>query len=154
MSRGRALEVLSEVRRGKGSLSGLSRAYGISPNTVRRATGAFRKKRGHWIPRPTDRIERWLKTYERGTRREVLVADSRTAALLSRYAHAVGIYLETGDTRPLAKFKGRTYRDAKGKVHRFETRAAAIRAATERSEADFEAFADLYAEPGEGDELG
>jgi hypothetical protein len=143
------LEVLSEVRQGKGPLSKLSRARGISPRTVRRATRGFRKRDRKWVPTRTDRIERWLKTYEKGARREVLVSDSRTASLLSRYAHAVQVYLDTGDSRPLARFKGRTYRDARGKVHRFETRPGAIRAAVERSESDFGAFADLYAEPHE-----
>jgi hypothetical protein len=145
----RALEVLSEARKGEGSLSKLSRARGISPRTVRRATGAFRRTDGRWVANRSDRIERWLKTYERGARTEVLIADSRTASRLSRYAHAVSAYLETGDSRLLAKFRGKTYRDAHGKVHRFETRPGAIRAAVERSESDFGAFADLYVEPHE-----
>jgi len=147
------LEVLSEARQRRGSLWKLSATLRISPKTVRRATGAFRKADGRWVATRSDRIERWLKTYERGARTEVLVSDSRTASLLSRYAHAVSVYLETGDSRALAKFKGRRFRDARGKVHRFETRPEAIRAAVERSESDFGAFADLYAEPHEDGEV-
>src|SRR5438445_5476271 len=77
-----ALKVLSEARRGEGSLSRLSREGGISPRTVRRATGAFRKKDGRWVATRSDRIQRRLKTYEQGRRTEVLVAASRTASLV------------------------------------------------------------------------
>lgn len=149
----RALEVLSEARRGEGSLSRLSRERGISPRTVRRATGAFGKREGRWLATRSDRIQRRLKTYEQGRRTEVLVADSRTASLVSEYVHAVQVYLETGDARPLAEFEGLTYRDAYDQVHTFETRPEAIRAAAERAESDFGAFTDLYAEPEEVDEL-
>ncbi len=83
----------------------------------------------------------------------MLVADSRTASLVSEYVHAVQVYLETGDARPLAEFEGLTYRDAYDQVHTFETRPEAIRAAAERAESDFGAFTDLYAEPEEVDEL-
>lgn len=149
LARRRALEVVSEARRGKGSLSKLARARGMSPKTVRRASGAFRKRGGRWVPTRSDRVERWLKSYEKGTRVEVLVRDSRTASLLSRYANAVGLYRETGDPSGLAEFNGRTYRDAHGAVHTFETDPAALRDAFERSESDFGAFVDIYVEKGE-----
>ncbi len=150
----RALEVLSEARRGEGSLSRLSRERGISPRTVRRATGAFRKKGNRWVATRADRIERRLNTYERGHRTEVVVADSRTASLLSDYAQAVKAYLDTGDARSLAEFEGVTYKDAYGQVHTLETRPEAIRAAVEVSESEFGAFTDLYAEPEGVDEFG
>jgi hypothetical protein len=152
VQRQQALQVLSEARRGKGWLSKLARARGMAPKTVRRATGAFRKQGGRWVATRQDRVERWLKSYENGSRVEVLVRDSRTASRLSRYANAVGHYLETGDARVLAKFEGKTYRDAYGVVHTFETDPAALRAVIERSESDFGAFADLYAEPETADD--
>lgn len=147
LARRRALEVVSEARRGKGSLSRLARARGMSPKTVRGASGAFRKQGGRWVPTRSDSVERWLKSYENGARVEVLVRDSRTASLLSRYSNAVGHYLGTGDPSGLAEFEGKTYRDANGAVHTFETDPAALRSIIERSESDFGAFADLYAEP-------
>jgi hypothetical protein len=152
LARRRALEVVSEARRGKGSLSKLARARGMSLKTVRRASGAFRKEGGRWVATRSDSVERWLKSYENGSRVEVLVRDSRTASLLSRYSNAVAHYLETGDPTELAEFKGKTYRDANGTVHTFETDPAAIRGAVERSESDFGAFADLYSEPEEVEE--
>lgn len=154
LTRRRGLEVVSEVRRGKGSLSKVARARGIAPKTVRRATGAFGKQGGRWVARPTDKVERWLKTYEGGYRTEVLVRDSRTATRLSRYANAVGRYIETGDATGLKEFEGKTYKDAAGKVHSLETSPDSIKAAIERSESDFGAFVDLYVEPGEVDESG
>ncbi len=154
LARRRALEVVSESRRGKGSLSKLARARGIAPKTVRRASGAFHKKGSRWVAARTDQVERWLKSYEKGYRVEVLVQDSRTATLLSRYANAVGRYRETGDPSGLEAFAGKTYRDAADKTHSFETDPAAIRAAMERSESDFGAFVDLYYEVGEVEESG
>jgi hypothetical protein len=152
LARRKALEVVSEARRGKGSLSKLARARGIASRTVRRASGAFRKREGRWVVTKTDRVERWLKSYEGGYRTEVLVDDSRTASLLSRYSNAVGRYLETGDPSGLADFEGKTYRDTTGAVHTFETNPDAIRAAIERSESDFGAYATIYVEQGEVDE--
>ena len=154
LTRRRALEVLSEVRRGMGSLSKLARARGMAPKTVRRASGAFRKRGGRWEATRTDRVERWLKTFEGGYRAEVLVRDSRTATLLSQYANALGRYRETGDASVLREFEGKTYRDAAGKVHDFETDPVALRSSFERSESDFGAFVDLYVETGEVDESG
>ncbi|EQD72189.1 hypothetical protein B1B_03951, partial [mine drainage metagenome] len=97
LQRQRALSVVSETRRGKGSLTKLARAERISPRTVRRATGTFRKQGGRWVPVHRDRIQRWLKSYENGQRVEALIDDSRTATLLSKYAHAVSQYLVTRD---------------------------------------------------------
>ncbi|MGP8073993.1 MAG: hypothetical protein ACLP74_03065 [Thermoplasmata archaeon] len=154
LNRRRALEVVSEARRGKGSLSKLARARGIAPKTVRRASGAFRKQGSRWVPTRTDQVERWLKSYENGFRVEVLIRGSRTATLLSRYANALGRYRETGDPSGLKAFARRTYRDAAGKTHTIETDPAAIRAAMERSESDFGAFVDLYYEIGEVEESG
>src|ERR1700693_4610113 len=62
LQRQRALSVLSQARRGKGSLSSLARNEGLSARTVRRATGAFRKRGGRWVATRQDRIQRWLKT--------------------------------------------------------------------------------------------
>lgn len=154
LTRRRGLEVVSEVRRGGGSLSKLARARGIAPKTVRRATGAFGKRGSHWVAKRTDKVERWLKTYEGGYRTEVRIRDSRTATQLSRYSNAVGRYIETGDAGRLKEFEGKTYRDAAGTLHTLETDPEAIRAAIERSESDFGAFVDLYVETGEVDESG
>ena len=152
LQRQRGLSVLSEVRRGEGSLTARSRAHGVSRDSVRRATGAFRKKGGRWVPSRRDRLQRWLKSYEGGRRVEVLIDDSRTATLLSKYAHAVNEHLLTRDPVVFRPFRGVTYRDAFGAKHSFETDGAAILAAVERSESDFGSFADLYAEPEEADE--
>jgi hypothetical protein len=138
--------VLSRARRGKGSLSKLARDEGISARTVRRATGAFRKRGGRWVATRQDRIQRWLKSYENGDRTEVLIDDSRAATRLSKYAHAVNEYLVKRDRRVFSPFEGETYRDAFGAEHTFETEPDAILAAVERTESDFAAFEALYSE--------
>jgi hypothetical protein len=94
-----------------------------------------------------------MKSYEDGRRVEVLIDDSRTATLLSKYAHAVNEYLITRDPEVFRPFRAKTYRDAFGTVHTFETNPEAIIAAIERSESDFGAFVDLYAEPEEAAEV-
>jgi hypothetical protein len=149
LARRRALEVVSEARRGKGSLSKLARTRGMSSKTVRRASGTFRKRGGRWVPTRSDRVERWLKSYEKGQRIEVLINNSRTASRLSQYSNAVGRFTQTWDPSGLAEFEGETYIDAFGKVHSFETDPDGIRAAIERAEDDLGAFAELYADPGE-----
>lgn len=149
--RQRALKVLSEARRGKGSLTKLSRAERISPRTVRKATGAFRKRGGRLAPTRKDRIQRWMKSYESGRRVEVLIDDSRAATLLSKYAHAVNEFLLTRDPEVFRPFRGVSYRDAFGVEHNFDTDGPAILAVVERSESDFGTFADLYAEPEEAE---
>jgi hypothetical protein len=141
-----ALLVLSKSRRSQVSLSAASSAGHIAPETVRRYTAAFRKQGGRWIPTKRDRIQRWLKSYERGSRTEVLVDDSRTATLISKYAHAIGEFLVTRDENLLGPFRTRIYTDAAGRAHSFETRPEAIVSAVERSESDFGEFADLYSE--------
>lgn len=149
LQRRQALTVLSEVRRREGSLTARARANRMSRDTVRKATGAFRKRGGRWVPSRQDRIQRWMKSYENGRRVEVLIDDSRTAKLLSDYANAVQKFLVTLDPELLRPFRGKTYRDAFGAEHTFETNPEAILAAVERSESDFGDFADLYAEPEE-----
>jgi hypothetical protein len=153
LRRQRALSVVSEARRGKGSLTKLARAERISPRTVRKSTGAFRKRGGRWVATKRDRIQRWMKSYENGRRVEVLIDDSRTATVLSKYAHAVNEYLVTRDPEVFRPFRGVSYRDAFGVEHTFETDGETILAAVERSESDFGAFADLYAEPEEAAEV-
>jgi hypothetical protein len=138
--------VLSKARRGKGSLTRLARAEGISARTVRTATGAFRKRGGRWVAPRQDRIQRWLQSYENGRRVSVLIDDSRTATRLSQYAHAVNNYLLDRNPAILRPFEGKIYRDAFGGEHTFETDPDALLAAVERTEADFAGFADLYSE--------
>ncbi|MGI0132815.1 MAG: hypothetical protein ACREDK_06980 [Thermoplasmata archaeon] len=151
-TRSRALEVLSGTRRGRGSLSGLAQKKGIAPKTARKYTRAFRKKGSRWFATRQDQLERWLKSYEGGYRTEVLVKGSRTASLLSRYANAVARYREAWDPSGLAEFIGKSYVDTLGKTHTFETDPVALRAAFERAEEDFGAFATIYYEHGEVDE--
>lgn len=147
--RSRSLTVLSRVRRGEGPLSRLAREERISPSTVRRATGAFRKRGDRWKATKMDRIERHMRSYEHGERIEVRINDSRTATLLSRYANAVGRYRETGDSSGLAEFQGKTYIDAEGREHGFEADPQALRDAFERSESDYGSFVEIYVEKGE-----
>ena len=64
-----SFDVLSEVRRGKGSLSHIARLHHTTPQTVLRHTHAFKKVGNRWIPKRYDKIERLTRTFEKGNRR-------------------------------------------------------------------------------------
>lgn len=105
----KALKVLGRVRDGE-SLTKASKAYGISPDTVRRYAGSAmeRDARGRWTAKPTDRLYRRMQFLVSGKRVTVEPANSREAAKIGRYWNAVDHFLATGDDRPLRKFRRMT----------------------------------------------
>jgi hypothetical protein len=89
--------------------------------------------------------------YEDGRERVVTVRGSKTASLIGKYDRDVRTFLEDPARDPsiLQKWKGRTFRDAAGNIHTFETDPYKLREAAERAEA--EGGFDIYPE---GDETG
>lgn len=141
--RERALEVLSSARKTHESLSGLAKKHGLAVKTVLRVTNGFRKARGRWKAKPTDHISRIMAINERGRGIFIEVRDSRQASLIGQYNAAVRQYLNTGNRKPLAKFKGKRVKDANGKFHVLETSPTAVRdIAEQREEAEF--HEDIY----------
>lgn len=125
-AREKSLEVLSEVRRNKKSLSKTSKDKGISLKSVLKNTNAFKKIGNLWMPKTYDRISRVMKINTDGKMISIEVNDSRTASLIGRYHNAVKKYLETGDTSELDKFKGKTVKDANGNTYVLETDTEAL----------------------------
>ena len=134
-----SLEVLRRVRRGA-SLSGASRAVGVSSATVKRHSGkALVKRRGAWTHRGWDRIARVMRIYENGSEQIVEVPDLSTASNIGRYHSIVGKYLDSGDESILREAQTyRLIRDVNGRTHELELRPDVLyRIATKRAEPEF-----------------
>jgi len=91
-----------------------------------------------------------MSSFEDGRRVRVVIRGSKTATLLGRYNRDVRTYLEDPARDPsiLRKWEGRTFKDARGQIHTFETDPAAIRSIYDRSETETGAV-EIYPE---GDE--
>jgi hypothetical protein len=102
----RAMHVLARMRRTGATLTAASREEHIDPRTVRKYLGSEIRRKG----RPT-KYDRRLRSMLLPTalgNTPVMVRGSRQATLLGRYMSAVGQYLRTGETKGLAKFKGKS----------------------------------------------
>ncbi|MGI0046642.1 MAG: helix-turn-helix transcriptional regulator [Nitrosotalea sp.] len=119
--RRRSLEVLSNKRNSKQSLSRISKNHGISVVTVIRNTNAFKKINGKWEPTKFDNISRMMIINEKGQEKSIEIKDSRIASVIGSYHNAVKMFLNTGDIAQLQKFKKKKIKDAKGKTHILET---------------------------------
>jgi hypothetical protein len=117
--REQSLDVLSKVRNGK-SLYEASKEIGIEPKAVVKNTNAFKKVNGKWIAKSQDRISRVMGIYENGKQEWIEIKDSRTASRIGKYNSAVKEFLRTGNKDILKPFK-KPFKDAKGKLHYFET---------------------------------
>jgi len=117
--REQSLDVLSRVRNGQ-SLYDASRELHTNPETVIKNTNAFRKSKGKWVAKSQDRISRVMGIYENGKQEWIEIKDSRTASRIGKYNSAVKEFLRTGNKDILKPFK-KPFKDAKGKLHYFET---------------------------------
>jgi hypothetical protein len=149
-----ALHVLARSRRFGEPLSRAARDAHTSPATVRRYLGrsGFRKLGSRWTPTKSDSILRRMSFYEEGRRRAAIVRGSKTASLIGKYDRDVEAFLEdpARDPSVLKKWEGRTFVDADGTVHAFETDPAKILSAVERAESDAGAF-EIYPDGGADD---
>jgi hypothetical protein len=128
----KSLEVLSKVRNGQ-SLSRASRQLHTNPETVIKNTNAFIKVKGKWIAKFQDRISRVMSIYENGKQQWIEVRDSRIASRIGKYNSAVNEFLKTGNKDILKQFK-KPFKDAKGKLHYFETDPDKLYEIAERQE--------------------
>jgi hypothetical protein len=99
-----ALEAVSIVRRERIPLSTAARRAGVAPSAVqfwaRDALSAGEV-------RASDRLTRQMLVISEGETVALDVRGSRQAGLVGEYWNAVSRFLETGDMRALAKFRGR-----------------------------------------------
>ena len=150
-----ALRVLGRSRRFNEPLSKAARDAHTAPETLRRYLGrsGFRKAGRRWKPTKTDSFLRRMAFYEDGRRKAVIVRGSKTASQIGKYNRDVRTFLEdpVRDPSVLKKWEGRTFVDAQGRVHTFETDPARILSAIERAESEYGSF-DIYPEGDESEE--
>jgi hypothetical protein len=112
----RVVAVVSKLRTEKTSLQQASKDLGISPRTVKRWAGSALQKQssGKWSANKSDTLLRVLTIPTPQGIREIAVRGSRQATQLAEYWNAVRHYLQTGDASRLAKFQGKSIKDANG----------------------------------------
>ena len=150
-----ALRVLARSRRFGEPLSKSAREAHTTPETVRRYLGrsGYRKVGSRWRPTRSDSLLRRMAFYEDGRRKAATVRGSRTASQIGKYNRDVRSFLEDPARDPsiLRKWKGRTFVDAQGRVHTFETDPRRILSAVKRAESEYGSF-DIYPEGDESEE--
>ncbi len=127
-ARERALAGVARMRRNGSSLSAAAEAEGTRPSTVRRYAGsALRQERPGARYRATayDRIARTLNFPTPQGALPVTVRDSRTASRIAEHMNAVRIYVNTGDSSALDRFKAKTFQTG-GKTYTFITDPATL----------------------------
>lgn len=129
-----SLDVLSQSRQSKKSLSKLAKENGISLKAVINNTKAFRKIKGRWIPKKYDKIPRIMIINENGGASSIQINDSRKAALVGKYHNAVKQFLLIGDDSKLLKFQNKRIKDIDGKWYSFETETERILEINEKIE--------------------
>jgi hypothetical protein len=149
-----AFRVLGRSRRFGEPLSKAARDAHTTPGTVRRYLGrsGYRKIGGRYRPTRSDTFVRRMAFYEDGRRRTVTVRGSKTASQIGKYNRDVRSFLEDpARDDSVLKWEGRTFVDARGQVHTFETDPARILSAVERAESETGAF-DIYPDGDESEE--
>jgi len=141
--RKKSLEVLSQTRKSKKSVSKIAKEQRISLRTVLHNTNAYKKKKRRWITKQFDTVPRVMKINEKGREVSIQINDSRTATLIGRYHNAVKKFLNTGDKKSLRRFRKKKIKDIDGNIHSFETNPASIIQINERIEEP--EFYELYA---------
>jgi hypothetical protein len=126
LARKKSLEALSLVRREKRSLPTAAKQIGLTQETIIRNTNAFRKVRGRWKAKSIDHIPRVMTIYEKGRKRIVEVANSRTASLIGEYHNRVKHFLDTSKSSFLRELPKKRFKDKAGRIHVLETDPRAI----------------------------
>jgi hypothetical protein len=71
-------------------------------------------------------------TYEKGRKRIVDIANSKTASLIGEYHNRVKLFLDTGKNSFLRELPKKRFKDVKGIVHTLETDPKAVFAIKQR----------------------
>ena len=124
-----SLEVLSEIRQSK-----VAHEKSISPITVIKYTGSFRKTKGRWIAKKSDSIPRSMVIYENGKEVSIELTSSKDATTVGKFHNAVKEYLNSGNDEALSRFNNKRVKDVNGKYHKFDTNASSIKVISEAIE--------------------
>lgn len=108
-TRNNAFKVLNDLRIKGSSLTRAAREVGISPRSVIRHVGTALNKQsnGRYAAKRSDRLTRYLEFLTPQGSVTLKVQGSRKASLIGEYSNAVKLYLETGDSDGLEKFRNK-----------------------------------------------
>lgn len=111
-ARERTLDAVRLMRHdGTLTVEGAARRAGTTVNAMLRyAAPALEKHGGRYHAKPYDRQARAMEFLTLQGREYIEVRDSRSRERIASYWNAVGQYAETGDDRPLRKFRGKSIR--------------------------------------------
>ncbi len=138
VARERAMKVPQLMREGHSFAQAARRAKTTPRTVLKYARSAFRKSpSGRWAVRPSDRLTRDIRIMTKDGIAEVRVRGSRPASRNARYFAAVQHYFRTGDTKPLAEFRGQSIR-AGGDTYPFITDVATLERLDAAGETTFE----------------
>ncbi len=112
----RVVHALSKMRTDRLSLYQASRESGVASSTVVRWGGSalHKRKNGQYAVRASDHLLRVLLILTIDGLREIAVADSRQASVVSGHWAAVHRYLATGDSSALRKYRHKYIKDTNG----------------------------------------
>ena len=115
----KTINVISEVRSGRRSLTGASQEFGVNHRLVKQiGRSAFRKSAsGRYVATSNDHLLRVLVVLTVNGLQTIGVNDFRQASLIGNYWAAVRRYLVTGDASKLESFDGATIRDVNGQEY-------------------------------------
>ena len=101
------LDVISKMRSEHVSLNRAAAETGVDPRTVIRLgkSALWKQSQGRYSAKKSDRLLRVLLTPGPDGMREIAVRGSKQAALIAEHANAVRKYVQTGDARPLRRFR-------------------------------------------------
>ena len=116
-----SLETLRRMRNGE-SLTSSIKEIGLSKNQVIKHLGKnIFKRKGRFVASLKDSIQRSMEFYDAKKGRVFVIAkNSKDASKIGKYFSAVRKAIE-GNKSDLKKFKGKYFKDANGKKHKFET---------------------------------
>jgi hypothetical protein len=139
----RSLEALNLMRARGYSLAKAAREAGVGARTVLRRVGSALTAGpdGRYAATAWDRLPRTMRFLTPRGLANVTVTDSRLASHLAAYMSAVHRYLDTGDRRALAAFRGQAFVGPKAK-YAFITDPKTLERLAYAGEVSFE---DIYA---------
>ena len=140
----RIIGAISKMREDNVSLERASQDTRVSPKAVKRWAGSALQKSGSgkWSPKKDDDLLRVLLVHTPEGRREIGVRGFRKARQIAEYSNAVSLYVQTGDSSKLKKFRGKNIRATNGEQISLLTDLAEV---IRRASAGVLSFESLYA---------
>lgn len=146
VTRDRAIDALSEMRSEGVSLRRASQRFHVRPSDVQRylPRALVKKPNGRYVATAWDNYARTVFIITPRGKEAITIRGSRAASRIAQYSDAVRVFLQTGKTTKLRKFRGQSIQA--GKVqYPFLTSPTTLLRLSELGEIEYE---NLYARRG------